>query len=392
MTSLQSFFYRYLTSRTLVSITNNTFLVFFLWVVVERYNSPFLAGLIATISIAAELISSIPIGHLIDRANSTVVGFIGSLLTLGGVIVLVLGDSLVVIYTVTTILSVGFMMKGDSFSATMKKHLDEDQYAKGNSFAQAFMYIASLVGTAVGGISIIFLSNYFIILLSALAASSLALSMPISERSSRKEGSGAMSEIASAISFYRRIAGFVAVAFILNGLFVSLEVYSSALFHIVLKASPAYYTIFVGGVSAGGIAGSALANTLKNRTESAFLLSFLIMLYAPLFLFLAFSMSAVGDIVIAFAIGLLIPVINVPLLTKLMKIIPRNIYGKIMAFLRVFLGGATPGMAAVLSFVALYLPVNTVLLYIGILMFPVTGLAFGAIPKFMKLEAEPESA
>jgi hypothetical protein len=108
-------------------------------------------------------------------------------------------------------------------------------------------------------------------------------------------------------------------------------------------------------------------------------------LFSPAILFIALSRTAIGDIADSLLIGILIPVINIPLQANLMKIVPRNIYGKVMAFLRVFLGGATPAMAAVFSFMALFLQVNIILLYVGIIVFPIGTLAFLVLPKFFEM-------
>ncbi|EQD30277.1 major facilitator superfamily permease [mine drainage metagenome] len=72
-----------------------------------------------------------------------------------------------------------------------------------------------------------------------------------------------------------------------------------------------------------------------------------------------------------------------------MKFVPKNIYGKVMAFLKVFLGGASPAMAGVFSAVALFLPVQSILLYIGITVFPVGGMAFLVLPKFIAMTDNP---
>ena len=91
MAGLQTFFYRYLGSRMILSIIFNAFQVFFLWRIVEDYHSVFLAGLIATISLAVSIISSIPIGHLIDRMNSTLVSLISSVISAAGLLFLAFG-------------------------------------------------------------------------------------------------------------------------------------------------------------------------------------------------------------------------------------------------------------------------------------------------------------
>lgn len=382
------FLYRFLGSKMLVSIIYNTFLVFFLWEIVEKYNSVFLAGLITTISLIIEIVASIPIGHLIDRKNSTRVSLLASLFALSGVLSLFLINSLAVIYTATALISVGFVMKGDSFSATIKKQLHEDQFRYGNTLNQGAIYVASLIGTALGGVSIIYFPHYFSYLLLALALASTLSSFPIPEMSSRESQKSLSSELNSSLSFFRKIIGFLILGFIINGLVISLDVYSSGLFHLVLHASPIFYTLFVAFASLGGVFGAGIAGLLRERTSNAFVISAIVFLFAPLFLILGVSGSAIIDVGVALLIGMAIPLINVPLQTKLMKVVPRRIYGKVLAFIRVFMGGGTPAMAAVLSFVANFYQVNTVLLCLGILLFPTTLFSFLVLPKFMNLKEE----
>ena len=385
MAGLQTFFYRYLGSRMILSIIFNAFQVFFLWRIVEDYHSVFLAGLIATISLAVSIISSIPIGHLIDRMNSTLVSLISSVISAAGLLFLAFGTQLPFIYITAGFLSLGFTMKGDSFSAIMKKHLSEDQFLSGNSLSQGGSFISTLTGTILGGLAILYFGNALYLILIALAVVSAITSAPIAEASTRESGSSASKELASSISFYRKIMGLVMVAFVLNGLFESLDVYSSGLFHLVLRASPVYYTAFIASIPVGGISGSWLSGKLKNRVDRPMVLSLLVLCYAPVFILLGVSSSAAFDVALGLAVGILLPVINIPLMTRIMKIIPRNIYGKVMAFLRIFLSGSTPAMAALLSFVSIFLRVDTIFLYIGFIMLPVAALSFMVLPKLFAL-------
>ena len=391
---LQNFYYRFLASRMIVSVIFNAFEVFFLWKIVDEYHSVFLAGMLATFYLAVSLLASIPIGHLIDRMNSTIVSLLSSAISLAAILVLVFGTQLTFVYTSVAILSLGLTMKGDSFSAIMKKHLPEDQFLSGNSISQAGSYISTLSGTALGGIAIIYFSDYLPYILIILALVSIIASRPVGEAPTTGPERSAGKELASAINFYRKILGFIMIAFILNGLFESLDVYSSGLFHLVLSASPIYYTAFVASISIGGILGSVIASKLKEKGDNPKIISLLVLCYAPIFILLGLSRSAIADVILGLTVGLLLSVINIPLQTRLMKIIPRNIYGKIMAFLRIFLSGSTPAMAAVLSFVAILLQVDTILVYIGIIMIPVAALSFSAIPRFYRLSMgtdEPNS-
>ena len=388
MARLPIFFYRYLGSRFLSSIVSNAFTVYFLWMIVVAFRSVFLAGLIPTISLASDLIMVVPIGHLIDRFNSSKLGMISSLILVLGVTFLFIGKSIFLIYTATVLITLGVTMKGDTLSATIKKNLDTEQFMSANQSLQGAGYASALIGTLFGGFSIIYLTRYFVPIIFIMAIASFLLSFPIKESQNPKDKVNLRSQLSSTLGFLKRITGFLAVGFVLNGLIVSLDVFSSGLFHLVLKVNPIYYTLFIAFLSIGGIIGSFASGFLKQRINSAQRISLLILLYSPAILFIAVVKSAIGDIIDSFLIGFLLPVINIPLSVNLMKVIPRNIYGKAMAFLRVFLGGATPALAAVFSFLALFFSVNSIFLYVGIALFPVCALSFKVLPKFFAMANE----
>ncbi|MCL4451488.1 MAG: MFS transporter [Candidatus Thermoplasmatota archaeon] len=388
MARLPFFFYRYLSSRFLGSIVFNAFTVFFLWEIVVAFKSVFLAGLIPTISLASDLLLTVPVGHLIDRFNSTKLGTLSSLILILGTALLVIGQSIPFIYTATVFLTIGVMMKGDTISATIKKNLDREQFLPANQTFSGAGYASSLIGTLFGGASIIYLQHYFVLIILGMSIAALLLSFPISEPRNAEEKAAVRSELTSTFVFLKKITGFLVVGFVLNGLLVCLDVYSSGLFHLVLKVSPVYYTLFVALLSVGGIIGSLLSGPLQKHVNTAYRISLLILLYSPAILFIALVKSAIGDIVDSFLIGLLLPVINIPLDVNLMKVVPRNIYGKVMAFLRVFLGGATPALAAVFSFMALFFSVTSIFLYAGIILFPVCVLSFKVLPKFFRMANE----
>lgn len=391
MARLPFFFYRYLTSRFLSSIITNAFEIYFLWDIVVTYKSVFLAGLIPTIALSSSLLAAIPIGHLIDRHNSTALGMISSIILFIGVAVLLLGQSVPEVYSATVFVSIGVMMKGDTISATTKKHLSQEMFMSANQYLQGASYASALIGTVFGGASIIYLQHYFVLILLAMGIVSLLLSFPIAENAISGERKTAKSELASSFGFLKKIGGFLAVGFVLNGLIVCLDVYSSGLFHLVLKTSPVYYTLFVAFISIGGIIGAFVSGHVQRFINTPYRLAFLVLLYAPAILFVGISKSPIGDIVDSCMIGFLLPIINIPLSVNLMKVIPRSIYGKVMAFLKVFLGGATPAMAAVFSFVAIFLQVDLIFIIIGIIMFPVCALAFFVYPKFFALANDEKS-
>ncbi len=391
MASLTPLFYRLLVSRVLLSIAFNSFVIFFLWIIVTDYDSVFFAGMLATIYLVTSLSFSLPIGHMIDRKNSTVIGLLGTLIGISSAIFIFFGYSLIFVYSSMALLTLGVTMKGDSFSATIKKHLDEKQYHDANSFTQGTVSASNLIGTALGGVCIIYFRLYFpIILLLIVFASFLTSSIAREESSTSGEGTG-MKEMRSAIYFYRKILGFLIVGFAINGLFESIDVYSSGLFYIVLKSSALYYTIFVASISIGGIFGSAISKMFPATGKNGFRISLFLLGFSPILLTLGISRFEIVDIAMSLILGILLPIINIPLTAKLMGVVPNEIYGKVMAFLRVFVSGSTPVMAAIFSFVSIYVPVNVVFIYIGLAMLPITAFSFIAIPKFMAMESSKNS-
>jgi hypothetical protein len=160
-------------------------------------------------------------------------------------------------------------------------------------------------------------------------------------------------EIKSVFSFLRKIVPLLIIALLLNGLFISIDTYSSGLFYLVLKSTPLYYTIFSLSVPVGMALGAPLANFGPLKKDNPLTVSLLLFLFAPLILVLSIGRSPLLDIADGLIIGLILPVINIPIFTKLMKVIPYGIYGKTQAFLKVFTSGTSPVMGAVFSFLAI---------------------------------------
>ncbi len=148
---LNFLFYRFLSSKALTSVSLNAFITFYMWDIVSEYRSVFLAGLLITIYLAVSLAFSFPIGHLIDRVNNTLLNVVSSILMVFGFGLLLLSQNLLAIYAATGTSVFGMTMKGDSFSAIMKKHLSENSFKKAVSFNYVSNNVSALAGTLAGG-------------------------------------------------------------------------------------------------------------------------------------------------------------------------------------------------------------------------------------------------
>ncbi len=386
---LNFLFYRFLTSKALTTISLNAFIIYYMWDIVSQYRSVFLAGLLITIYLAVDLILSFPVGHLIDRINNTLLNMISSMIMLSGFGLLLLGSSLSAIYAATGIAVLGQTMKIDSFSAIMKKHLSESSFRKAVSANYVLNSVSSLAGTLAGGLSIVYLPKLFDYLILLAVFISLVISWPAPEASYRLESAvkGASAEIKIVLSFLRKIAGFMLLAFFLNGLLISLDTYASGLFYLILRSSPVYYTAFSMSVPLGSIAGSPIANTKYFKKDRPLTFALLIFLFSPSIMILSFSRSPILDVADAFFMGFILPLINIPLQAKLMEVVPYSIYGRVSAFLKIFTSSSSPVMGSIFSTLTLFLSIPTVLFWVSIFVVPLALYTIKVITSFYRLNA-----
>ncbi len=378
-------FTRFLISKSLSSISFNLFQIYFLWKIVSIYHSVFLAGIIPTIAFAVQLLSSIPIGHGIDRINSTILSFISTAIMILGFLTLLLSTTLFAIYLTTLIMSIGYTLKGDSFSAILKKHLNDEHIARGTSMNQLSIGLSGVLGIAAGGFSLLFLEGFTPLILLTISVAALLLSIPASEAVNRRDNGTVRSEYGHVISFYRKIVGFIVVATILNGLFVGLTVYSSGLFKLYLHSTPEFYTMFEVAFPAGMIFGSYASSRILVFIDRPHIPALLVLLYGPLIFLLGASRSASADILIFLAVGFINPLINVPLNARLTRATPKEIFGRVFAFLRIFIGGSTPVMAVVFTVLSVYAPVPVILMAIGASEVFVAMIGFSTIPRLYRM-------
>ncbi len=382
---------RFLASKFITSMAFEVFLVYYIWYFVAEYNSVFLAGMIATAYMAIELAISFPGGHVIDRTNSSTVNFLSSAILAGGFLISFLGFGIAGIFAAVIIGGAGITLKGDSFSAMIQRHVSRETTSKMLSFNQTITSASSLAGIMMGGVSIVFLKEYLIYILVVLPAISAVISFPLKENFTRSVD-GIIQETREVMSFMRKISNFLIIGLVINGLFVSLTVYSSGIFHIFLGVSAAYYTAFVASLPIGMMVGAGIASRKLKTLSSHFAIALMIVTYAPLLAIIGFSRSPYIDIICALLIGMLLPLINVPMTDKLYRLVPKKIFGKTFSILRIFIAGSTPIMASIFSVFALALPINLVLIACGLVMLPFAVFGLVAIPRFMAMEDLQEHA
>lgn len=393
-------FYRFLISKTLAAISFSLFLIFLMWSIVEQYKTSdpgiavFLAGMVPVIYLLVMLVSAIPIGHSIDRINNSVLGMVSAGIMAAGFALFATGFSIYTVYVTTAIVATGVTLNGDTFAAMIKKLVSNDGITRATSYNTISNSTSSLIGVGMGGAALILFSYYAPYILISLAVGSMLFAFPkkmgLSGIASKSMGPG--KGYHEVLKFYRTIIGFTVLALIINGFFVSIEVYSSGLFNIYLHSTPLYYTLFDASFPAAMFAGTYLTNHYETFFDRPGVIAVILVVYAPILIVLGLSRSTYIDISAAGLLGLINPMVNIPLVSRLTKFTPVEIFGRVMAFLRIFIQSSTPVMAAVYSFASLFFQVPQILLALGILMLPVSALGLQVVRVFYsktEIAAEP---
>lgn len=389
-TGLGFTFHRFLIAKTLASISFILFLIFLMWTVVDQYKTTdptiaiFLAGMIPVIYLLVMLVTAIPIGHSIDRLNNSALAMLSAGIMAAGFCFFATGFSLLTVYISTAIVAAGYTLNGDTFSAMIKKLVSNEGITRATSYNLVSNSSSSLIGVAMGGVSLIFLSQYAAMILIAISLGSMFLAFPISMKKNglSSEDAGSKKGYRQVLGFFRSILGLTMLALVLNGFFISIDVYASGLFNIYLHSTPLYYTLFDAAVPGTMIIGSIIANKYEKFFDRPGTIALVVMLYSPTLLILGISRSALIDIATAGLLGFINPLVNVPIISRLTKFTPVEIFGRVMAFMRIFIQSSTPVMAAVFSFASIYFSVPNILVVVGLLMLPFSAFGFSVLKTF----------
>jgi hypothetical protein len=384
-------FYRFLVARNLAKATTFLFYVYFIWELVAKFHSVFLAGLVPAFSLLGYLIIVIPEGYLLDRRNRSTVFFIADALLVMAYSLLFIGDSVLIIMVVDLVSSLLAWIASDSLQGMIKSILPEEQYGRAVSLNQTGTAISEILGILVGGAMIYLGMSYLRIFLLALAFLSAALSFPIiMERADTHR-----KNYGEVFVLVRKMAFLLALSLILNGLFISLDVYGSGLIRMVLHAPAVYYTLFLLGFPLGSVLGGLLISTRRISSGlSLIMMTAEVMIVGILLLAIAMDPIVFIEPLLTLGIGVDVIVINVQLNAFTLKVIPNDLTGRYNSLSVLFSAGASPVMALLFSVLSRFIYFPFVLegaAIIAIFMSPLTYFAMRSMMSAFGIKSEARS-
>ena len=369
-------FLRYLMGRNIIRVAYFIFNIFFIWRTIVAYNSVFLAGMIPVFSLLGYLIIVIPEGHILDRYNRGNVFRISSCLLAFTYFILVYSHSLDIIYAVALISSILSSINSDSFNTILKETVNEERMQPAVSMSQGTNAVSELSGIIFGGILLYLPFEFLAIILFSLPVISIFFGLGKTlNRSDMADKYG----FRGAYRIITVLMPFLLLALLLNGLFISLDVFGSGLIHIIVHGSPLDYSLFIAGFPFGAMVGSLFAGKISGIISRTGAIAALLVPMGIVILCIAISRIIYIDIALGIVLGILVIFVNIGLQTMFMKAIPDVVMGRVNSLATIFSIGGSPLMAAMFSSLSNYFYFPYVMAAAGICAVAVSLPAFGVL-------------
>ncbi|MCL4348033.1 MAG: MFS transporter [Candidatus Thermoplasmatota archaeon] len=344
-------FLKYLMGRNLIRVAYFIFNIFFVWRTIVAYNSVFLAGLIPAFSLFGYLIVIVPEGHILDRHNRGTVFRMSSILMVFTYLLLVYSDSLAIVYAVALISSILSSINSDAFNTILKETVTEDEIQHAVSLSQGTNAVSELSGIIVGGILLYLPFQFLFVTLFLLPVISLLFGLG---KTLNRAGMVDKYGFKGAYRIILVLVPFLMLSLLLNGLFISLDVYGSGLIHIILHGSPLDYSLFIAGFPFGIVIGSLFTGKFSAIISRTGTISALLVPMGIVLLLIALSRIIYIDIALGILLGAIVIFINIGLQTIFMKAIPDGVMGRVNSLVTIFSIGGSPLMAALFSILSNY--------------------------------------
>ena len=354
-------FLRFWFAEFLILLSLSMFAVYFIWIIAVNYKSVFLAGMIPAFSMLGYFIILIPEGYLLDKFNRSKIIFISTIFLAFSYSLLMFSNDLILIYIVDLLSSISSSITFDAFQTITKEILNENLYGKASAYMQFSMNLSRIVGIVLGGVSIVF-QKYFPYIIFSISLISIFFNIPYKsdKRVFEKYTYG------DVLKFLKRFVPFLLVVLVINGLFISIDVYSSGLIYFVLKSNSFFYTLFIIGFPVGGLIGALYGNNIAKKLENSLYLGSFIFILGIFMIFISFSRSVYIDPLLTFLMGFFVSLLNIPLNAIFLKVVPNEMIGRFNAFVALVIGGAQPLMATIFSILSSYFFLTDIMFFAGL--------------------------
>ncbi len=344
----------------LSTVGTSAFSLAVIWITLSITGSPVISGFADGMG-ALPLFLSFAFGAYIDglvsKKNIAIISSILRAAVILALLVAVISSSLILevvsIYSVAFVVGLTSDILNSARASWTKQFLTDEQYQKGSALMQSVTSLAQSLGFVGAGVLILFGLEFaiysFAIILAISALPLFFLKNESVESISNEESIG--SSIASGLKFIfsnNSLRAIILLSLVSNLAFGTLGILMA--FEVDEKfALPAiYFTAFFLSLTMGIFAGSALGSKVKGKV-GPYTVIMLILVGSALVL-IGFVQNMLLSYPISFAIGFILGVTNVLIMTAMVKIVDQEMMGRTMgaintfAISMTFLSGAIGGV------------------------------------------------
>lgn len=323
-------------------------------------------------------------GIVADRFNKRTIVFISDMsraLLIGILIIFILTDSVTAYHLIVLAMLFGI---SDAFSypaigSLTPMILEEDQLQKGNSVIQMTTQISPILGPALGGslIALLGFVGVFSVAAAMLILSGIAvLFIQIKqekdlEEEEATEKRSALEDLKAGFSYMRKnelIVRIVILAFFLNFLFVGpIAMGLPILIKDILAADVIGLATVETSMGVGALLGALLLTLYTLKRPGIIVISALTGL-GILYTLTGLANSVLMTAILVGIMGLLIQILNIPIMTMMQQVTDKNMLGRMMSFFMTVSTGLVPVSFLITSIlIGFQINIQTIMFVSGIM-------------------------
>lgn len=331
-----------------------------IWIALAVTNNPIITGFADGMG-AVPLFLSFAFGAYVDSLFSKkLLSIVASVMRAGVVLALVVSlvtSSLVLqvisIYSVAFVVGLTSDILNSTRASWTKQFLTEEQYKSGSALMQSATSLGQAVGFVAAGVLILFGLQFAIYSFALiLAVSIIPIAMLKNERleiASNEKSIG--SSILNGFKYIfskRALKATILISLVANLAFGTLGILMAYQVEETFSLSAIYFTGFFLALTLGIFSGSALGSKIKGKIGPYALV--LLIGTSIMLVMIGFFQDIYLDFPFSFAIGVLVGITNVMVMTSIVKIVDQEMMGRTMgaintfAISMTFLSGAIGGV------------------------------------------------
>jgi len=343
-----------------------------MWLALQMTGSPAVAGVVLALEAIPKLFGPLA-GAIVDRANKRWL-MIGTDLMRGVILIVLFGLHLLGwlqiwhLYVLVVILGAFSIVYDPTLRVILPTLVPDETLPRANSILQASLQISMIAGTTLAGIVLVALGTPSALLIDGISFLGLALALwfvrfpPALLQSTGMQASQVLRDMFAGVRFIiltQEVLTLTFMAFFLNLVLSPVNVIFPVFSKDVLGGGVTGFGLLASAIAVGLLIGNVIVGVIGDWLSYAWTILIGIIGMVVMLAGLSMTQALIPALLMTTGLGMMAMVIQVPMITRLQRIVPMNYQGRVFATVNAVVTIAIP-LAAVLAgqaLVALPVPV-----------------------------------